>query len=746
MNGKPHHSTGFIRIGRDDDDATSSAVLLSADAPLNGDDVEQEGGTERGRPGDEEEVELGPAWWSSASAMLKLGLVVTPFLLLLTFLLLFLPISLIQLIRVQLGLNSAIDGAAWSGSAVNGTTVNRPVVVDSSWWVTQSGDRSSRPSSAEALLTESEAEVAFMLTGEEGAGSRWSEESKALLRRAVAGVSLSLSSIRPSIQSDLWLTECLSALPCPFPDLALREAAPPNSTTDDDVIDRLTHDHLWLPSWMESWAANSTATPPLFHSPSRVAQHGVPSPVIPLLVPGEVAEGQAVALRFQSDLYAQQHPQNCSTAPIMMMDFYLRWGGFGSWSHGRAVALMVGMRAGRTVVEVEGIGGYHQAYSDCTRTKGLGGCDIFLPASSCPFPQDWVELIRLDKLSWSLTHTELPSYTSLSHHLDHIKDRRIIAYTELADDGEMWELHHVPRKGWSREELAAWTTGPLAYLRHLPECWYNRQALAYQFRLTRPAEVRLLTEVARSLRLPDPPQSAATALRYADTRCQDLQLTAHWWMSIQTLKLHWQIHQIHPQLLTHLAGQTNGDDLALSEALSPPVDAVPLLCYAFIRHGDKSMETKLLPDELYFQMMTKLSHTKGLRSWYVGSDDLLAPDHIRSLNTPSEALLLFTSSLVDDIENKTGHPLASGFMWSVESLTDEVREGVVWRTMVEFGVGQIADVFFSTWSSNHPRMVYELSTALSDARATAPMIALDSVAAGDGMHVILSKYGKVQGC
>ena len=742
MNGRVHHPhVAFTRIAGRDDDTAESVTQKSADNPLSDDEEEEwEGGNSEEAA--DAEVERRP--WPPTPPTLSIGLVSVLFLLLFTALLLFLPIDSLLNLRAKLGLHSGVNwlpfnDSVWEASAVQSQRIDGSAELSGESWPSPP-----LPSAAGVSLSEAEVDVAFMLSGDESAGSRLSEDNKAAFRRAVTGVALSLAAVRPAIQSDLWLTECAAALPCPFPSSVMRETSP-TPPSDDDVIRHLTQQHRAIPSWKDTWT-NSTTSSTFFHAPSRHGTSVPPtSPTTPL-IPGETAEDQSVALRFQSDLHALQNPVDCSTAPVMLMDWFVRWGGFGSWSHGRAVALMVGMRAGRTVIEAQGEGGYHQAYSNCTRLKGLGGCDNFLAASHCPYPDNWRELLRLDKLQWAVNHSELDNYTSLSDHIEHLKDRRIIAYWELIADVELYELHHVTRKGWEQPQMEGWLTGPLAYLRHLPECWFNRQALAYHFRLTRPAATRLLTEVARSLRLPDSPNAAANALRYADSRCPDSTRTEHWWISVQVMKLHWQIHQLDPHLISHLTGQTRGHERSSER---PSLEAAPLLSYAFIRHGDKAVygEASYFPDELYFELMHKLGDSKGLRYWYIGSDDLLAPDHVRSLNAQSvHPLQLYSSSLVDDIENKTGHPLARGFAWSVEDSTDEVREGVVWRTMVEFAVGHIADVFFSTWSSNHPRMVYELNTALSDARATSPILTLDTTRTVDSVPVELGKQGRVQGC
>ena len=81
--------------------------------------------------------------------------------------------------------------------------------------------------------------------------------------------------------------------------------------------------------------------------------------------------------------------------------------------------------------------------------------------------------------------------------------------------------------------------------------------------------------------------------------------------------------------------------------------------------------------------------------------------------------------MLSSIADKQHHPLASGFDWKTSlDLSDDEREAIVWRTLLEFGMAHIADVFLSVWSSNHPRMAYELAAAFSETMATAPFLRL----------------------
>ena len=169
--------------------------------------------------------------------------------------------------------------------------------------------------------------------------------------------------------------------------------------------------------------------------------------------------------------------------------------------------------------------------------------------------------------------------------------------------------------------------------------------------------------------------------------------------------------------------------------LSFPEPEIPLLGYAFIRHGDKVKEATLFDDGAYIVVMESTARNRGLRSWYIGSDHLLTPEHVIAaavlnvssftINSSVPLLRLNSSALVESIADKEHHPLASGFDWKTsEGVNDTEREVIFWRTLLEFGVAQIADVFLSVWPSNHPRMAYELATAASEAMATAPFLRL----------------------
>ena len=593
------------------------------------------------------------------------------------------------------------------------------------------------------IATHAEREAAFILTGEPELAASLSPRSLQRLRRALEGVALTVLSLRPSLQRELWFGDCAAYLPCPSPNSHVRQLRP-TGVEDREVFEmQLNRSDGWLSRWTRAWSRPPSPSP-LFHA-AAAAESRRP------FAPGESAEDQEVALRFQSELHALQHPHNCSDARVMILDHYHSGGGFGSWSHSRAVALAVGFRAGRTVIEGEGMGGYPIAWSDCTRLKGMGGCDLFLPASSCPFPSDWRDLLERDRAEWRQTHQEPALSLPLQQQLEHLRERRIIASTELRNL-ERLELHHLPRPGWEMEQLSQ-LPGPLAYLRAMPECWWSRQALSYHFRPTREASLKLLALVAQSLQLPEPTVTAANAHRYADSLAPALTHTVHWWSCIQAVKLEWQLQQLSPAITSALRREAKGEpwreDGDADSSTAQNVVPSPLLGYMFIRHGDKANEGVTHADAEYLGIAERLARDRGLTGWYVGADDLLSPNSLRETTASSHSpLSLYTSALVDSIEDKQRHPLASGFVWDrATSLTDEDRAGIAWRTALEFAVAQVADLFLSTWTSNHPRMAYELGTALSDARAMAPFIGLD-YEVEDGTHTRLkqSKRGLVEHC
>ena len=276
----------------------------------------------------------------------------------------------------------------------------------------------------------------------------------------------------------------------------------------------------------------------------------------------------------------------------------------------------------------------------------------------------------------------------------------------------------------------------------MPECWWSRQLLSYHWRMSRKAGRKLLTLIAQTLKLPNPDSTADYAYAYADALAAAPTHTSHWWLGIQAVKLEWQVEQLAPGLAQALRHEARG---APSELPVPSGDSnvrsrVPLLGYTFIRHGDKGQENALFSEEYYLQLMHTAAREHGLYRWYLGADDLLSPSRVLRLNGGNGSVQLYTSALVDAIEDKEHHPLAAGFVWKdAEAVSDAEREGIVWRTVLEMGVAQLADAFVSTWSSNHPRMVYEMATAVSEARATAPFIGLDMIKE----H---RKKGFVKGC
>ena len=580
---------------------------------------------------------------------------------------------------------------------------------------------------------------------------------RARLRSALDGLALTVLSLRPSLQRELWLTDCGSYLPCPYPSHITRQHAKGSShLSDQHTYDTLTSRTPWLISTLLDGSSPPSADS-LFH-PRGDEPHS------PSFIPGEDSASQQLSFRFQSELRALQFPVDCSTARLLVMDFNHDGGGFGSWMHSRAASLGVGFRSQRTTVDAPGVGGYVQGYSDCTREVGLMGCDLLLPITWCHLPADWQERWELEKATWLSTHKETAREVGAmtpSQRIEYYHEKRILRLSEV--QAEQFELHHIPRSGWQREQLEQ-LPEPMAYLRPMPSCWWNRQLLSYLFRLTRDTGQRLLSLLAQSLRLPEPNITAHYAQLYADTRATDPTHTAHTWLSFQAIKLTWQLHLIDPTLIhaLRLALHTHQSSAVGEEDSTPPlpsssplaaVSHVPLLGYAFIRHGDKGREAAPLNDSSYADLLLRLSQRYGLRMWYVGADDLLSPYHVVELGQGhGEApLTLFTSALVDSLspEQRAAHPLARGFDWNAARQASDVdREGVVWRTILELGVALVSDVYATTWSSNHPRMAYELGTAVSDLRGQVPIFTLDGgvVASPDSAWVDITKHKTVEKC
>ena len=465
---------------------------------------------------------------------------------------------------------------------------------------------------------------------------------------------------------------------------------------------------------------------------------------------GESASSQRLSHRFQAALFALQHPSDCRSAPLLILDSWYSTNasrpngyGFGSHLHRRAIFLLYAVRFNRTLVEPERVqpwkSSFDLAWNDCVRSRGLGGCDVFRPASHCTLPHDWRALWQTEAADYEDRYGPPGGdWEQLSTRVEYYRHRRYLLWAEV-QMGDPSEFHHsgqVP--GWRRRELLQ-LPPRLSYVRHLPECWWSRQALAYHTRLTAPATSRLTRLVAASLQLPHPHLSARAAVAWADRHALHRNGTTHWWHVIQALKLEWQLQLLDPTLVTALRAlhglldsrssfpPPNTTSLTSRTALPRPL---PLLGYTFIRHGDKVVEVALHGSEEYLGHMQDIAVGQGVTQWFVGSDDFLSVDDVRAQNAQSDEaarLSLSSSALEDSIPNKQDHPLARGFILGVAkaNLSDEVREGIMWRTLVQMAAAQLADVHVSTWSSNTPRLMYELTTAWSEARATMPFVGLD---------------------
>ena len=196
----------------------------------------------------------------------------------------------------------------------------------------------------EAPLRRSEREAAWILSGRANAVDFLPDAVVSTLRSALQRIATIVLSTRPAVQRERWLNDCGSYLPCAYPNhQVLRKN--PTTQRDLDVF-------RWLEKSRPAFPQGSSPSPDLlFHAFAPDGQH---------FVPGEGVEEQRLAMRFQDELYARQHPADCSKVPILIMDYFHDAGGFGSWSHARAVALGLGVRAGRTVIELSGMQGYTQ--------------------------------------------------------------------------------------------------------------------------------------------------------------------------------------------------------------------------------------------------------------------------------------------------------------------------------------------------------------------------------------------------
>ena len=630
---------------------------------------------------------------------------------------------------------------------------------------------------AAAELSSSEVEAAFLLTGlPTSAASSLSPSTRARLRRALDGVAMTVLAVRPAMQRLMWVGDCQSFLPCPFPSSAVLSAHP-TRCDDADVYAHLVNNTATITT-LHTLPSSSTIfppPPPPLPSPSpSPPPSSFPPPIPSPLLPGEPLSEQSLTLHFHSHLHSLQHPSDCSTSPLFILDFFHTSAGLGSWSHARGVGLATGFRMQRVTLEAPRTDPsspslYMAAYSNCTRQRGLGGCDIFLPPSSCELPEGWKGLMEEERVNWVAAHPEWVGVKAqtFGEHLDRFRGRRWVAWSEVRAgyvEGMEWlELHHAPppeTRGWEKEQLAM-LPEPLAYLRAMPECWWQRQALAYHFRTTRVAQVKLLTLVAQSLQMPDPQLSAATAQAYADARSPAPTHTAQTWLGAQALKTQWQVQQLDATLIATLRHEMGGAqqlsldagaDVSSSSSDPPTPPRLPLLGHMFIRHGDKAMENALVGTDEYVKVMQRVAVRTGVWGWYVGSDELLAPTSIRQqLSASTHPLQLYTNAEVDRMSahEKQHSPVAGGWdLATMARLTDADREASMWRSLVDLGMGWMADVFVSTWSSNHPRLVYELATAMSGVRGMAPFVGLDSevVAVHLERTISVDKKGKVDGC
>ena len=414
------------------------------------------------------------------------------------------------------------------------------------------------PSTSSAPLSAAEREVIELLTGSREPTLHIPPSLLSLLRLALQRLAETVLRLRPALQRELWKGDCRIHFPCPFPTADLRAQVTTSPFPDSAVHSALLSRPPALTQWLLSWNA-SHSPDALFHSPPTLSSSLTSAPLSHShFAPGEPASSQSLAQSFQSALYALQHPVNCSAASFLVLDYWHTGGGFGSWNHVRSIPLALAFRANRTLVEAPiqwaDRWAYVMAWNDCVRRQGMGGCGLFLPPTSCPLPEDW-------RRTWeegikALALSAGPPPDAVDAHLAWLQPLSIIPYSELkAGMGD--ELHHDgPSKGWDRATMAALTADRLQPFRVMPECWWMRQALAYNQRMTGDGMERVARLLARTLQLPQPALAAGLARKYAERRATvGGEGTDHWWLLAQAIKVTWQLHIIAPDLAPALRQQ-----------------------------------------------------------------------------------------------------------------------------------------------------------------------------------------------
>ena len=546
------------------------------------------------------------------------------------------------------------------------------------------------------------------------------------LRDALDEVATAQLRLRPALQSALWRQSCRSFLPCPYPaNFASNTTGAANSTDTwtDEEWERTITTRPTVAGWRTSLSSVPLVDASAIFPEDLNAAGG-------RFAPGETASSQRLAQQFQVFVHEQQHPDNCSAARYFIYDQRQEHSGFGMFQHIRAVHLFYAVRLGRVLFEPADVISYPLAYSDCTRRHGFGGCDVFLRNSHCTPPDGWQAEMQAEKEAYGAVHGQfVGDWTSWGDRHGYLQHRRYLTFDESAI-GERYELVHSNKPPYRHEDFA-WDAKGGSYdgrFALMPDCWWYGQLVSYNMRMTVTAQTRLLEELARTLQLPEPNRTAQRVVNWASGHASSVNRTDFWWLSIQALKVEWQLHRIAPDLVAALQTASSHTALNLSSSTTTAADErrVPLLGYTFVRHGDKGSEAPLHGEDEYLQLMQHVQQHTGLSSWYVGADDLLSADVIRSLDN-SSTLTLLSNSLVDSIPDKASHKLSRGFsMNTARTLSDADREAILWRTLVDTAMAQLADVHVSTWTSNHPRLVYKLAQALSDARQALPFVGVDA--------------------
>jgi len=236
--------------------------------------------------------------------------------------------------------------------------------------------------------------------------------------------------------------------------------------------------------------------------------------------------------------------------------------------------------------------------------------------------------------------------------------------------GEVVYSNHIDYKSLSRfyPSLAPFT--------HMPPCWWIAQMIVY---LTKPLPStmnRMFSHIRASLKLP---KNDLFYLDYAKVTSENV--FDFWKHFLNTIYHEWQTSNFEEN------------------------DKLPRLGYIFIRSGDKHSEAKLQPVEYYVKMVEEIYNDLGIRHFYVASDNVENINTFNKLlsNTP---FVIYTNSLT---HNLTGYYVDDFY----KTKDINKNERMVWRTLLDLYVSQLASVHGGTFSSNQCRLSYEMSIIFS---------------------------------